>query len=597
MSDVPPSKPWSIAQFEKSRSHMAEWVVNTLCPRMDYGEWRRVVIRAPVKSGKREIVEYMAKRDDSATSTRVHCFLSAFHRVADEDQRKEIALHNVRVFSITKKSVANECVQWIKAQIELNKTVVIHLDECDYGSGIRQNMSNVYASVRDLPQVFLCLYSATPQEVLFSADSGQSDEDNPVGVMLDDMLYGAHVEYTPPEGFCGPGRFLDENLVTEAMPFFITSGGPILTDQGREIIAGLKDSAASGSGRNVLALRLSKKDGRAKRDKDIYKFLEAVRENNLPELNGVIVMVDKDDGYAEIEGSIRIGWSSRNFWDVLTKVIPIIVVYDQTASRSTEWSCHHRVYASHDYRTTIDYATYSQAIERANHYAAKYGGFQPIRIYGHKSTLELSAGRISYEQWFASAREWVKRKVDVRRAARNNLVDPAYEIKDRAGNLHPLYTTPMSLTDVDKALLQLGCGADLAISSRVKGSVRRLPVVGIFWFPTTEETFTRDIEHVKTLPNHEPFRAHPFANPYQHARRPPPGADGMQQGYLRRWGVFDYDRDVNSSAGWGIEHGRPRLTVCYKDGVLGVAVRWHTGEFRMEDRLTAYRSMYPSRRA
>lgn len=582
-----PSKPWSVAQFEQNRPHMTTWARIVLVPLVDYPYCRRVVVRAPVKSGKREMAEYMAKRDESHGSNRVHVFISAWHRAADEDQRKELAQHNMRVFSITKKNAADECVSYILGQIQLGKTVVVHLDECDHGSGEKQILGKVYKKIRDLPQVFTILYSATPQEVLFSTDIGSADDDE----MLDDMLHATHVEYTPPPGYCGAARFLDAGLVINANPFFADGPHPTLTVQGREIIAGLKESVASGSGRNIVALRLTTKDGRNKSDKSIYKFLKM--KHMFPELTGVHIWVDKGD--CDWGNPRKIEWSSRDYWDTTATHVPILIVMDQTSSRSTEWACHDRIYATHDYRTACQYAVMSQAQERVDHYDTKYvGGFQPIRVYGHKKTFELSAGRITYEQFLNN--EWGMRKVDVRRATRDNLGE-VYEIKNSAGVLHPEYNLPMSKNKTEEVLLELGCFGDLSLSSRVSGTVRTLPVFDSHWFPCTPTSWDAEIEKVKATAQGNKFRTHNFRNPFQTARAHghPPGPDGKEFGYLREWQILDYDTQVKTSPGCGVELNAPRVSVCYKNGVLGAAVRWHTGEFCESNRLTAYRSMYPSK--
>jgi hypothetical protein len=587
MSSIPP-KPWNVAQFEKHRSHMTSWVVTDLCPLLDDSQCRRVVIRAPVKSGKREIAEYMAKRDESHTSPRVHAFMSAWHRAADEDQRKEIAEHNMKVFAITKKTVADDCVKWIMGQIQLGKTVVMHLDECDHGSGDKQILGKVYKKVRNLAQVFTILYSATPQEVLFSKDIGSVDDDE----MLDDMLYGTLVEYTPPVGYCGPARFLDEGLVIEAKPFFTMKPVPALTEQGREIIEGLKTSTASGSRRNIVALRLTKKEGRGKNGKEIYQFLQ--NSHMIPELKDVNIIVDKIK--CKWVKSLKIQWSDPSFWRLMAGDQPLLIVMDQTSSRSTEWACHDRMYATHDYRTARQYAILSQAQERVNHYDSKYAsGFQPIRVYGHKKTFELSAARISYEQYFACA--WSMRKVNARRSRRDNLGE-VYEIKNEAGVLHPVHSTPMSKARAEEVLRDLGCFGDLSLSSRVLGKVRTLPVYDSHWFPSTMETWDADIADVKATPVGAAFQLHAFENPFANARARShaPGPDGKEFGYLRGWKVFDYETQVKTQAGWGVGPDAPRVTVCYKNGVLGAAVRWDTGEFRENNRLNAYRSMYPSKR-
>jgi hypothetical protein len=582
-----PNKPWTVAQFESFRTHMTTFVVETLVPLLDDPLCRRVVLRAPVKSGKREIVEYIAKRDESHTSPRVHAFLSAWHRAADEDQRKELAQHNMKVFSITKNTAAEDCLKWIQAQIELGKTVVLHLDECDHGSGDKQILGKVYKKVRERSQVFTILYSATPQEVLFSRDIGSAEEEE----MLDDMLYGTHVEYIPPEAYCGPARFLDENLVVEAKPFFVMTPVPALTEQGSHIIAGLKASTASGSGRNIVALRLTKKEGRNKNGKEIYRFLQ--NSHAIPELRGVQIWVDKGD--CDWGNPRKIEWSSPDYWVTTAKDVPILIVMDQTSSRSTEWACHDRMYATHDYRTSLQYAILSQAQERVNHYIGKYaGGFQPICVYGHKKTFELSAGRISYEQYFAY--EWSMRKVDVRRATRENLGE-VYEIKNDAGALHPVHTAPMPKVRAEQVLKDLGCFGDISLSSRVLGNVRLLPVCQSHWFPCTVDTWDAAIETIKAMPIGAAFRTHTFENPFNTARSRghPPGSDGKEFGYLRGWKVLDYETEVKAQSGWGMTSGPSRVTVCYSMGVVGVAARWRTGEFRESNRLNAYRSMYPSR--
>jgi hypothetical protein len=580
-----PNKPWTVAQFETFRNPITSFVVTKLVPLLEDPNCRRVVVRAPVKSGKREIVEYMAKRDESGTSPRVHAFLSAWHRAADEDQRKELSQHNMKVFSITKKNAADECVKWILAQIQLGKIVVIHLDECDHGSGDKQILGKVYKKVRELRQVFTILYSATPQEVLFSREINTPEEDE----MFDDMLYGTHLEYTPPLAYCGPGRFLDANLVIDAKPFFTLKPVPALTDQGREIIAGLRASTSSGSGRNIVALRLTKKDGRTKNSKEIYQFLQNV--SAIPELSGVQIWVDKGD--CDWGNPRKIEWSSRDYWVTTANHVPILIVMDQTSSRSTEWVCHDRIYATHDYRTACQYAILSQAQERVNHYDSRYaGGFQPIRVYGHKKTFELSAGRITYEQYFSC--EWYMRKVDVRRATRDNLGD-VYEIKNEAGVIHPVYNVPLSKANAEDVLKDLGCFGDISLSSRVLGNVRMLPVYDTHWFPCNTTTWNTAITAVKNTVAGGRFATHDFENPFSNARRPAPGPDGREFGYLRGWNVLDYMTQVKNQPGWGVGPDSPRVTICYNNGAIGAAIRWHTGAFAERNRLNAYRSMYPSR--
>lgn len=577
--------PWTVAQFERYRPHMTGWVTSTIIPLLDDLNCRLIVVRAPVKSGKREMVEYIAMRDGGIAQPRVHAFLSAWHRDADKDQRNELKLHNMEVFSINKKAAAEKCIQWIREQIALGKIVVIHLDECDHGSGDTQILSKVYTSVRELHKVFTILYSATPQEVLFSEDVKSEEE----GEMLDDMVYGACVDYTPPAGYCGAGRFLDENLVENARPFFTLVPVPALTDQGRAIIQGLKASTAENKGRNIAILRLTKKEGRTKNDKEIYTFLR--NSHRIPELQGVRIWVDKGD--CEWGSPRKIEWSDGKYWEEITKYIPILIVIDQRSSRSTEWACHDRIFATHDYRTVQQYAILSQAQERVNHYDNKYaGGFQPIRVYGHKKTFELSAGRITYEQYLLC--EWKMRKVDTRRAARDNLGE-VYEIKNEAGVIHPQYPQPLLKVEAENVLKELGCFGDLSLSSRVSGTIRRLPIFDTYWFPCNATTFHQSFAAAKNIVGNDFFHAYNAENPFNHTSRPATSLDGREYGFLREWGILDYEKDIQTQPGWAVSIGAPRTTICYRGDVLGVALRWHTGTFCNKNRLNAYRSMYPGR--
>ena len=63
MSSFAPAKPWSVAVFQHLRPHMTNFVDNRIIPLLEDTECRRIVVRAPVKSGKREMVEYIAMRD------------------------------------------------------------------------------------------------------------------------------------------------------------------------------------------------------------------------------------------------------------------------------------------------------------------------------------------------------------------------------------------------------------------------------------------------------------------------------------------------------------------------------------------------------
>uniref|UniRef100_A0A6C0AQ94 Uncharacterized protein n=1 Tax=viral metagenome TaxID=1070528 RepID=A0A6C0AQ94_9ZZZZ len=594
-------KPWSIAIFERERSHLTNFVKDKVLHLLDDTETRRIIIRAPVKSGKRELAEYMALRDMmSGDSTRCHAFLSAWHRIADEEQRKELAEHNLKVFPITKQKDVEAYMIWNRAQIRAGKKIVNHLDECDHGSGQRQVLSKIWRQVRDNVNVTNILYSATPEEVCFSSEIDDSEHND----MMDEMVAGHRVDYIPPEGYCGPGHFLDAGLVYEAKPFFEnTETSCRITEQGCEIISGLRASIESHSRRNIIILRLSyimttgSKDQR-KENKAIYQFLRNL--SKFPELEGIKIVADKGDKFNNIPGLTPqiIDWSNRNYWDLITDRHPLIYVIDQTSTRSTEWTCHDRIFATHDFRNNITFSVVSQAQERVNHYAQKYGSFQPIRVYGSLKTFQLSAGRIDYDTYLKN--EWKKQKVDRRSAGGAEL----YKVINAATRvLHPSYPSPLSPAAADQALQALGCLGTSILSERVTGTVKTVPTIRATFHRCDRESFGA---LATTLVEGRTFQ-NPFDRSIAEMTRQGIPHTAPMLGYMRGWKVLDYDRDLNVTdphtgivygAGWGftiIPGGNdPRVTICYKDGVLGVALRVMTAT-RDIDRLSAYKSMYPSR--
>lgn len=583
MSDyLPPRKPWSVDQFQSYRRHVTDFVDTNIVPLVRSNRCSRIVLHGPVKGGKREIAEYTALRDavTSGQAQRVHAFTSAWHRTADDDQRSELKQHNLHVFSIISKEKAIECIRWIKTQIENGRDVVIHLDECDHGSGVRQLLGRVWREIRENNRVTVILYSATPEEVLYS---DEIDSDSEYDDLIDTMMNTGHyLKYTPPSAFCGPARFLDENLVRNAMPFF---QGTSLTPQGREICTGLRECMSLNPRRNMVFLRLSystlRQDrGNRKASKSIHQFLRVI--DQIPELNGVSVLVDKDEHFECNSPRVlkeRIQWSNPTYWNLKATGVPILIVADQTSTRSTEWAFHDRVYAEHDFRNIVQFGTTSQAQERVNHYDTKYGGFQPIIVYGSVKTFQLSAGRISYEEYLTN--EWYSRKVDRRRSGDSEL----YEVKNTAtGELHPGSQTPVTREESDRILQESGSYADQSLSARVRGSVRNVAIVDTTWHSCNVETFDE-------VSRSEEFRRQSGVHRFQNPFIPPQMIGDLFTGYLRERRVFQYSEVSDSRWGFNRTTNGPRLTVCYRDGVLGIALRTLIG-FEIQNTLSAFRSMY-----
>ena len=600
---MPPPKPWPVAIFETERPHLTNFVRENILSLLNDSDCRRIILRAPVKCGKREMVEYIAMRDAVAKPTRVHAFLSAWHRTADADQREELREQNLEVFSITTQKNVTTFLTWLENMIAKGKNIVLHLDECDHGSGSKQMLSKVWAAVRDVPKIKNILYSATPEEVLFSGEV----EDEDYAAMMDDMFSECERrEYTPPAGYCGPGRFLEADLVREALPFFHKEGdGYVLSAQGREIVADMRVCIAATPYRNLLVLRLSYSDlggtqEDKKKNKSIYQFLKNL--SNFPELADFLVVVDKADDMGIKNTQIsteKIQWSASNYWRRQATGTPILLVIDQTSSRSTEWACHDRIFATHDFRNVVQYSTISQAQERVNHYAQRYGGFQPIRVYGHTRTFKLSAGVIDYATFLTNT--WEKKKIDVRTSPL-----PMYLVRSTAaGRVLHAECPDTGLTEViaNYLLQRLGCYADISLSQRVAGRVRDVRTYAGKWFPATKETWDTAWPRFRDDPANGVTPAEgtrdATRNPFI-AAEPHRLPDGTWQGQHRGWKVLKSVRDElyqyteDGSAPKKLDLGSTggnRVKVCYKGSALGVFVARCTG-IRREDTLRAYNSMY-----
>lgn len=567
---------WSVADFESQRPNLTLFVRNSMLPLLDDPDCHRILIRAPVKSGKREIVEYVAVRDHSHNPHRIHVFISAWYRTADEEQRLELMIHNMRVFPITKTANAEECKVWIQAQIVAGKHVVIHVDECDFGSGQRQNLGRVYSSFRENDACSFLLYSATPQEVIISGEVDMKEDEVYEELIEEIRNTGKFIEYTPPPGYCGPTRFLAEDLVFDATPFFENDADGIrLTPQGSKIISDFRENLVEHPSRNVIVLRLSSSEGRSRENRHIYQFIRGVE--NCEELNGIGITVAKDDLNQPGVRCDVIEWSNREYWLDLAVGRPKIFVIDQTASRSTEFVCHDRIFAYHDFRKTVVYTTVSQAQERVNHYEQRYGGFQRIRVYGHKKTFQLSSGQISYGEYMNHT--WVKKKVNS---------ENVYCIQRKDGTVHPNYPKSMILSEADRILQELGCGADVKVADRVRGRMKTVPVYGCVFVECTQETFQENIQvNITELNLRQDFQ-NPFIQSLTRGQ-----IEGRYKGYLREWRVFEFG-EVEENRGWGMTGPRniARLTVCYKQGQLGVALRWRTNQQEVINTLETFRSMY-----
>jgi len=574
-------KPWSVADFERFRIHLTLFVKSEVIPLIEDDLCRRILLDAPVKCGKKDIVEYIAMRDSVHSPTREHVFVSAWHRTADEEQREELKQHNMTVFSITSPANVAKFNKWLEEKLAEGKAIVVHLDECDHGSGSKQTLHKIWTNIRDCKNITTILYSATPEEVLFT----EVDSDEEYEVAKKEMMEGEHVTYIPPEGYCGAERFLREGLVQEAVPFFVKGERYTLSSQGKEIIQNMVRDMETDPSRNILILRLSGSFTREnEKNKMMDHFLNHI--DDFPELKDCLIVADKSDRKSVTNKRVRfdkIEWSNPLYWDEKTTNRVLIYVIDQTCSRSTELKCHPRIYAMHDFRNRISYNTVAQAQLRVTHYISTHGYpcFQRIRVYGSVPTFTLAAGLIDYKEYLTY--EWKKKKID----SRTSPVEK-YKVMDTTGHLHPSCGEEgMDERDADRLLQEHGCFAERSISSRIDGTVREVRVYEGEWIQVSPESWD---EVSGKLPNKKsPFT--PLALTKKEGNR--------WRGQHRGWKHLEYkEGDLYERIDGELKKidkgstGGTRLKICYQDDVLGVFLAHCTGTKVIDTLRTSEKSMY-----
>lgn len=674
-------KPWAVADFQRYRPYITNFVDSNIVPLIECQEYdiRRALIHGEVKSGKREIVEYAARRDHGS-EIREHIFISAFHRKADESQRRELEQHNLKVFSIISMEVAKEALRYINERVSQGKKIILHADECDYGTGSRQNLQFIYNRIKENRNIITILYSATPEEVLFSQDITQSEEDEDfIGGIYEE---GIRLYYIPPETYCGAKKFLGEDLVVNAVPFFKKDDGTyMLSTQGRQIIADAKENLRiskiqkedaaclarqyrsqnniteaekyekiyNKKIRNVIVLRFTYKTYRNSQRNNNRSIEEFLNNSHLfPELADVNIIADKTDLSKYINNNQNIScetvnWSNKSYWENKSSEKLIMIVHEQTSTRSTEWEFHDRVFATHDYRPNVSYGTIAQAQLRVAHYSNKYSEFQPIRVYGHLKTFLLAAKEITFsdylnddwqikgvirDHWliddivkYKHNDSWVDAvitsynnddtynlslvgalisKTNVRK---NNIkkhkVNQKFNIVNtKTGTIHPEYNEEYMKSTAEKILDDLGCNVKSELSSRVKGKSKFVMKIKTMFIKCNENDITEQIHtHIKTnmqLP--EAVRNHNFIttslfNNYIDCE------DGERRctGTLRSIrDVYTYEDMKKQRWGFSLSKNGPRLTVCYDGDDLGVCLRYVTGEREEINTLSSYLSMYQS---
>ena len=328
-----------------------------------------IVLYAEEKSGKRVIKEITCLMGNRLEK---HYYICALSRKDVITQLEELETYGLTSICVNRRNKSNDVV--IKLTIDVNnpniQKIIIHLDECDYGSGATQNLSYITTYAKNQDKIKLIYYSATPEEALMS-----------VRFLDDEDINHSVIRFTPNNDYRGSKWFLDHNLVDESSEFFdypklVNEGLLRFKPQGIEYLNSMVKYSLQNEAENknfIGILRLTGKYDGKQLFKTFKKHVYNLTINNRTELNNV-AMINELINWIFIYSDKSLKWDKQqDIKGLLVNGKINIFVIEQTCSRSTElcgyFKNHQGFY--HDYRCNVlkkSYNTLSQAYGRIKHY-------------------------------------------------------------------------------------------------------------------------------------------------------------------------------------------------------------------------------------
>lgn len=378
----------------RTRKQQYDCVQNLIIPNIQKN--KHVFVTAPVKSGKRELVEIFARiTDGSKYQTFVHYYVCNLNRKDCKNQIDELKAYGIIPIIANELKNFVEIGRAVDGILKNGHTVIFHIDESDYGSGHNQQLCNFLRNNYGKKKTHFIFYSATNEEVLFS------------NIKLD----GEEVSFTPSDNYCGYDFFLDNNLVQNATQFF--QDDMTLSNQAIDIC-----TQHAKSNKQIGVVRLSTKQTgelsfftRFKKDYKSHglarKELEELYLKNNKKLQ--IVFVDQKNPFHW--GTEETFPGSGFNHNILSKDYSLLIIINQTSTRSTQWNCHEKIFFYHSFRNLSTPAnTILQADARCVHYNTS-GNFEDskIRIFSDVNVFNYYAKRMSADDLLLTGRSLSER--------------------------------------------------------------------------------------------------------------------------------------------------------------------------------------------
>lgn len=326
---------------------------------------RHILIRAPVKSGKRIMVEVIRLMFNLPTK-----YITSLNRKDVKEQQEELQRYGIKTH-IMKDVTAVDAAKEDVLHDTRSETVICCNDECDYGSGAKQGLSKFFDEFRNNVRVLNIYFSATAHETAYSKLAERDD-------------YAVET-YVPPPTYCGAAYFLNNNLVHAPHPFFEVVDSTLqLTEHAFQV---LRDRITAE--RHIGIVRVATKGVRMElfKDEDKKRVLQQKLQDELGGKPWEIVPIDEATGFRWEHRPTQRGYTT----DAETNYLFVI---KQTCGRGTDlkgW--HHKLAFWHDARAAdkTNLNTSIQAALRPCHYSTSYGGQpQPVRLYVDRRIVQVA---------------------------------------------------------------------------------------------------------------------------------------------------------------------------------------------------------------
>lgn len=381
---------------------------------------KNIIVKAPVKSGKRVMVEICSSMTKDIYT---NIFVTS-HLNRDKSQIEELKKYGLSVSELKSKRSILDLNKTYK-DIDRTKPIIFHIDELDYGAS-EKNL--LYKTVCDIikPEIEkhvkskVVYYSATPDVIheqnIVNGDSYLKNNSE-------------NLTYVPPDNYIGVSKLLSQNRFKESEEFILEKkdeNGKFsyhLSEFGKERMKEL----LQGGEKYVSILRLTgkfKESGKSKFETCKKYYLDIFKDyifNN--DNRNDIYMKPPIFVSSKIEDHV-IKWHDEWIWRGSNTNCKTLYILNETSKRSIEFKCQPVLVWYYTYRgnkTPIN--TIVQDQERVVYFENNdWLNNCTFTIYGNVEVGKYSAGLLSFDQ-LSIRREISTCTVHKKRASHNVLYE------------------------------------------------------------------------------------------------------------------------------------------------------------------------------